>query len=194
MKEEVWKDIAGYEGLYQVSNLGKVKSLNYKNSGYPKVLKNSLSKIGYYRVSLYKIKRKQFNIHRLVADAFVENPDNKKYVDHINTIKTDNRAENLRFVTMTENNNNPITKIKMSISGKKRPPISNLTREKLKLFGYTRKSKNRTRRVICIDSGVIYESQHEAERKTGIHANSISMVCNGKRNHCKNTHWRFYDN
>ena len=191
MQEEIWKDIVGYEGLYQVSNYGRVRSLNYKRNGTVKILKNNLMKTGYHRVNLYKGKRKQFTIHRLVADTFLSNPEHKEFIDHINTIKTDNRVENLRFVTMTENNNNPISKQKMSESGKKRPAITEKTREKLKLFGYERKSKNKTRKVICIETGIVYESQHEAERATGIPASRISMVCNGIRNHCRHTHWRF---
>ena len=89
---EVWKDIAGYQGRYQVSDLGNVKSLNYSRKGVAQLLKPVLKSTGYYVVSLrVNGRQKQFYVHRLVADAFV----NKKYgcsvVDHINTITTEPR-------------------------------------------------------------------------------------------------------
>lgn len=107
--EEIWKDIEGYEGLYQVSNLGRVKKL-------PTILKNSLDKQGYEVVQLVNEngKKKVLKIHRLVANAFIENTENKPQVDHINTIRNDNRVENLRWVTPKENMNNPITLLKFT--------------------------------------------------------------------------------
>ena len=106
---EVWRDVKDYEGLYQVSNLGRVIGLK---SG--KIIKPSLVN-GYHRISLCKqnIVKNVF-IHRLVAEAFVFNPDNKPYVDHINTNRTDNRVFNLHWVSKKENNNNPLTKKKYS--------------------------------------------------------------------------------
>ena len=71
---EQWKDIQGYEGLYQVSNLGRVKSLNYKRQGIEKTLKANFNKQGYLYVDLYKHKRtKKYRIHQLVANAFIPN-------------------------------------------------------------------------------------------------------------------------
>lgn len=103
---EIWKDVLNYEGIYQVSNLGNVRNIKRGNS-----LKGRLDTYGYYRVILSKkgSHYKNFQIHRLVAQAFIPNPDNKPQVDHINTIRTDNRVENLRWVTYRENNLNPIT-------------------------------------------------------------------------------------
>lgn len=189
--QEIWKPVVGYENLYEVSSIGRVKSLNYKRSNKEKILKNNLGLNGYHRVTLHRGQRKQYLVHKLVAEAFIPNPENKKFVDHLNTIRTDNRVENLQFVTMTENNNNPITKSKMSLAATKRPPISEETRKKFMALCFTRKSKNRARSVVCTDTGISYESQHAAERATGIPANKISMICNGLRNHHKNTHWRF---
>ena len=107
---EIWKDIEGYKGKYQVSDQGRVKSLNYNHTGYERVLKPRLTADGYLHVGLCKDnKMKNCYIHRLVAEAFIPNPSNKPCLDHINTIKTDNRVDNLRWVTHKENRNNLLT-------------------------------------------------------------------------------------
>lgn len=96
--EEIFKDIPGYEGLYQVSNLGRVKSLYQRKE---KILSPRPCK-GYYLVALcFNNKRKDIYIHQLVAMAFLGHKPNgyKKVVDHVNDIKTDNRLENLQVVT-----------------------------------------------------------------------------------------------
>ena len=93
--QEIWKDVVGYEGLYQVSNLGQVKT-------HQKILKQYGDR--YSRVGLYKNKR-QINcvVHRLVAIAFIPNPLRLPQVNHKNGIRSDNRAENLEWVTNREN-------------------------------------------------------------------------------------------
>lgn len=110
--EEIWKDIEGYEGVYQVSNLGRVNSL-YTN----RILNGD--KVGgrYLRVVLCKnnIKSKKL-IHRLVAQAFIPNPENKPQVNHIDEDKTNNRADNLEWVTRKENANHGIRNTRMSKS------------------------------------------------------------------------------
>lgn len=109
--EEIWKDIVGYEGKYQVSSMGRVKSLNYNNTRQERVIKLGLNKYGYLCVTLCKDgKQKSYLTHRLVAQAFISNPCNKPCVDHISTDKTDNRTDNLRWVTHKENSDNPLTK------------------------------------------------------------------------------------
>lgn len=106
---EEWKDIKGYEGLYQVSNKGRVKSLKNKGVDRECILKVVTNR-GYLQVRLCKNSNvKTLKIHRLVAEAFIPNPDNKPCIDHINTERTDNSVENLRWCTQKENMNNPIT-------------------------------------------------------------------------------------
>lgn len=123
--DEIWKDVIGYEGLYQVSNLGRVKSLphyeylkksDYKRFKKERILKPFKAGANYLAVSLGR-GRKEY-IHRLVAVAFIPNPLNKEEVDHINCDITDNAMVNLKWVTRKENLNNPITKKRNSTSRK----------------------------------------------------------------------------
>ena len=108
---EVWKDVVGYEGLYQVSSVGRVRSLNYRGNGEVRVLKAGKDKKGYLNVTLCKNNtRKTHKVHRLVGETFVANPENKPQIDHINTIKTDNYYKNLRWTTPMENNQNELTR------------------------------------------------------------------------------------
>ena len=124
--EEIWKPIKELEGYYEVSNVGRVRSVDRtiirhgKSRTREVVLKGKIitphiRHDGYPFVDLYKEnKRHSLVIHRLVAQAFVPNPCGRKEVDHINTIRTDSRASNLRWVNRSENNLNPITNKRMS--------------------------------------------------------------------------------
>lgn len=127
---EEWRDIKGYEGLYQVSNLGRIKSLNHyieATKGHPQLYKGRLLKNWVHPKTHYMVTdlfkdgiRKHVKTHRLVAEAFIPNPDNKPFIDHINRDRLDNRVENLRWVTKTENMNNPLTLLAISKAQKKR--------------------------------------------------------------------------
>lgn len=96
---EIWIDVNGHEGCYQVSNLGRIKSLPFKYSPTLKILKPCLLKIGYNEVNL---RGEKHYIHRLVAQHFIDNPENKPEVNHKKGIKIDNRASELEWVTKSE--------------------------------------------------------------------------------------------
>lgn len=126
MENEIWKDVPGYEGIYMVSDLGRVKSLERTKLGY----KNSIIKINeriingytsnnrYTSITFHKNnKQKTFEVHKLVAMAFLNHiPDGtrKIVVDHINNIKTDNRVCNLQLITQRENSSKDKNKLKFS--------------------------------------------------------------------------------
>lgn len=166
MIKEIFKDIAEYENLYQISNLGNVKSLNYKHTGKEKILTPDKDRYGYFRVVLHKQgKRKKFFVHRLVASAFIENPNNYPQVNHRDEDKTNNTIQNLEFCTPKYNANYG-------------------TRNK-------RVTEKKSKQVLCVETGVVYPSTMEAERKLGFTHSHISNVCNGIRNTCGGLHWKY---
>lgn len=116
---EEWKKVEGFEGFYEVSNFGNVRSLNYHNWGIVKNLTPVVDRYGYERVCLTK-NGKQFNrlVHRLVATAFVENPNDLPQINHLNEIKTDNRVVNLEWCSAKENTNHGTRNQRMSQSKK----------------------------------------------------------------------------
>lgn len=104
--EEIWKDVNGYEGLYQVSNTGRVRSLNYNHTGEVKILAPSSDRRGYKHVNLFSQGTRRIKlIHRLVAEAFINNPDNLPHVNHKDECKSNNVVENLEWCTQEYNNN-----------------------------------------------------------------------------------------
>lgn len=176
MTEEVWKDISGFEGLYKVSNLGKVFSC-VRN----KIMKLDISRAGYHSVRLYKEREYSHPyVHRLVAQAFIPNPDNKEQVDHINTIRTDNNVENLRWVTVTENINNPVTLGKHI--GSKRSPET-IARQRL--------AQKTMRPVLCVDTNERFNSLGEAARAKNVFYTNIRKVCEGLRHTAGGLKWEY---
>lgn len=166
--KEIWRDITGYEGLYQISNLGNVKSLGNNKTRKDKVLKQIKNKSGYLHVNLCKKgKSKIHKTHRLVAQAFLPNPYNFTDVNHKDEVKTNNNVENLEWCTREYNNN----------------------------YGShnERSTKARSKKVQCIETGIVYKSTNEVERKLGFWHTNISKCCCGKRKTVSGFHWKYAD-
>ena len=179
---EVWRDIEGYEGLYQVSNQGRVKSLERTyidkigRERYVKerILKPGMSRCGYLLVVLCAGgKPKTLNVHRLVCGAFHENPENKPEVNHINEDKTDNRACNLEWSTAKENCNHGTRNERMAkgVAKALSKPVGQYTRD-----GELVK---------------IWPSAIEVQRQAGFSQGNVSKVANGKRKQAYGFIWKY---
>lgn len=169
---EIWKDIVGYEGLYQVSNLGRVKSLSKYdrlNRFHPEKMKSQVNNgTGYLIVNLkHNGAQKMKTVHRLVAEHFIQNPLGLSDVNHKDGDKTNNRIDNLEWCTHAEN-------VKHAVD-------IGLHAD----FGQ--------RKVLCIELGVIFNTVKDAESWVGIKGNRISNVCRLKRGckTCGGYHWRY---
>lgn len=164
---EIWKQIEGYDN-YMVSNLGRVKSLKF---GKEKVLKYGKDSGGYLTICLCKDgKVKRFLIHRLIAKTFLPNPDNKPCIDHINTNRSDNRVNNLRWATYKDNSNNPITKEKMSVNNGNLGKFGKLNPNHKPILQFDLNG-NFIRR---------WESAMDIERELNISHSQIAACCRGK--------------
>lgn len=185
---EIWKNIEGYEN-YQVSNLGRVKSLNYNKTGREEILKCNKSKNGYLRLSLHQGKdKKTLLVHRLVAQAFIPNPDNKPEVNHKNTIKDDNRLENLEWCTKIENQRNPLTRIHYSEAQ---------LGTKNHMYGKFSKQHHRSRSILQFTKdGILvkkWDCTSDVERELNISQGNISKHLKGKFKTIGGYVWKYYD-
>lgn len=124
--KEIWKPIAGFEGLYEVSNFGEVASLRFARGSNRRLLKQSTNTWGYSQVTLSKDKVKtNRTIHRLVAEAFIENPDNLPQINHIDENKGNNRSDNLEWCDSKKNINHGERNARVA-STLKKPVIATL--------------------------------------------------------------------
>lgn len=173
MEKEVWKSVVGYEGFYEVSSLGRVKSLPRNGTvSTGRVLCPELDKNGYLRVLLQKNgDKKHCLVHRLVAQAFIPNPENKPQVNHKNGVRGENCTANLEWVTASENQ-----------------------QHKFDVLGYDKTyTMLRGKKIRCVETGEVFLSLHDAERKTGIGCSHICQVLKGMRNTAGNLHWEYID-
>ena len=162
MREE-WRDIKGYEGKYMVSNLGRVKSLNYSNTGKEGILNARDNGKGYLRVILWKDgKDKKYRINRLVAQAFIPNPDNLPEVNHKDEDKTNNRVENLEWCSRQYNVEYSQGKAVIGIN-----KVSGLIVE--------------------------FPSASEASRQTGINSRNICACLKGRQKSTGGYTWQYSD-
>lgn len=166
---EVWKDIKGYEGLYQVSNYGRVKSLqrDEKFCKRPEtILKPFVCGSGYQEIILHSRRaRKPLLIHRLVAEAFIPNHDGKKEVNHKNGNKLDNSVDNLEWATPSENQIHSRRILKNNCSKK--------------------------RAIVCVETGEMFESIKEGADKYGLQLSNIWKCCNEKQVTTGGYHWKY---
>lgn len=167
---EIWKPIAGLDGKYEVSNLGGVRRAEgvYKTTGerWPSkpiaVVKHSR---GYFRI---RKNEKSFYVHRLVASAFVDNPEGKPCVNHIDGVKTNNKAENLEWCTVQENNEHAV-KLGLAKRGRKK-------------FVYIPVLVRKTeRKVVDPRTGEVYPSIIAAAKAIGMSAGGLMKQLNGQR-------------
>ena len=164
---EIWHDIENYEGLYQISNKGRVKSLY---NGSERILRPVIDRYGYYKIMLYNDSvRKIFSIHRLVAQAFIPNLYNKPQVNHLDENKKNNSVDNLEWATAKENSNYGSRNEKVADSRSK--PILQYS-----------KSGDFIRE---------WKSAAEVERVLGINNSDIIQCCKGRRKSAGGYIWRY---
>lgn len=183
--QEIWKDVEGYEGLYKVSNRGRVWS---ERSG--KILRTRSNK-GYPTLKLHYNKViKTYFVHRLVAMAFIDNPENKREINHIDENKLNNSANNLMWATAKENANWGTRNKRISET------VQRLQREGKYKRLYKRSGTGGRICQIDIETGKaikIFNSVTEASKHYGYHQGNISSCCTGKLKSSKGYKWMYYN-
>lgn len=172
--EEVWKDVKGYEGIYQVSNIGRVRSLDRWTNGLKHMFKRGCIRkpfdtTGYDSVTLSNSGDKTFMVHRLVADAFIPNPNKLPCVNHIDGNKKNNIVSNLEWVTYEENTHHAI---RLGLIDVEASRING--RKAIEVTGHP---------IICEDSGEVFESVHQACIRFGSEEFIQNCLALGRRSH-----------
>lgn len=196
--EEIWKDVLGYEGLYMVSNMGRVMSLHClskeaKLKGIQEkiILKNVMSSSGYYHVGLSKNGKKiMWSTHVLVASAFIPNPENKPSVNHIDGNRLNNTAENLEWATYKENQQHAIR------TGLRDPHKPHTHKIPCKERSHKKRRSSAYKGVLQYDIDghfiKLWETQKEAAESVGGLQSSICKCTTGKRKMCYGFIWKKY--
>lgn len=177
MENEEWRDVPGYEGCYQVSSFGRVKSVrNKKNSRAGMVLVPLNNSKGYWSINLWKDGHcKMSTIHKLVAQAFIPNPENKPCVDHKDGNRKNNNVANLRWCTYKENSNFPLAKKHYS--------------ERMSIHRKGIEHHCSTP-IICVELNTLFWGGGDAARKLGIGQGHILNAAKGKAKSAGGYHWR----
>ena len=174
------KRIKDFEKYY-ITQSGDVYSRNYKQTGRIVKLVPVKTSNSYLQVMLYNNKKGKFvYVHRLVAEAFIPNPENKPQINHKNGIKTDNRVENLEWVSCKENIRHAFDVLKHKVIGS--------------MLGRFGKNHNRSKVVIQLKGGKVINKFYgtaEASRKTGVRKNSISACCRGEYKTAGGFIWKY---
>ena len=190
---EVWKDIKDYEGLYQINNKGEVKALEktvWNGQGYlyfsEKIRKLNPDKDGYLNITLSnKGKVKTFKIHRLVAEAFIPNPNNLPEVNHKDGDKTNNNVDNLEWCTRKENQKHAFRIGLINQNGERNHMYGKLGADNpnsIPIYQLNKKNGDIIRE---------YDSLASAGRDLGVNTGKICLVCQGKRNSAYGYKWKY---
>ena len=208
MEKEMWKQVPNYPN-YMVSNMGRVKNVgrHYKSEKWKegRILKASNDNQGYPRVGLSKEGvTKSYSVHRLVMLAFVGKPQEGYEVNHIDENRANSRLENLEYVTHKQNCNHGTHNLKLSksLTGKRKSESHrrNISEGRKGMVFSTKHKENiskarrtnRVRRVLCIDTGEVFETVVDAQKALGLKSDTgIRHVCYGRRKTAGGYKWRF---